>query len=110
MKQRLAAFCQAMKQADPSIELMSSYPTPGVLDRAGEWLNYVSPHHYECANLAAEEGGPECGAQADRRAREGPADHAPRSPSGTRPPATGAPAAASSGAWQMPWLARATTT
>jgi alpha-L-arabinofuranosidase len=26
-----------------------------VVERAGEWLNYVSPHHYECANLRAEE-------------------------------------------------------
>jgi alpha-N-arabinofuranosidase len=51
---RLAEFCQAMKEIDPSIELMSSYPTPGVLERAGAWLNYVSPHHYECANLKAE--------------------------------------------------------
>src|SRR5262249_4023224 len=52
---RLAAFCQAMKEADPSIELMSSYPTPGVLERAGKWLSHVSPHHYRCANLAHEE-------------------------------------------------------
>jgi alpha-L-arabinofuranosidase len=52
---RLAAFCEAMKKADPSIELMSSYPTANVVERAGEWLNYVSPHHYECANLRAEE-------------------------------------------------------
>jgi alpha-L-arabinofuranosidase len=54
-EERLAAFCRAMKDVDPSIELMSSYPTPGVLERAGAWLNYVSPHHYECANLKAEE-------------------------------------------------------
>jgi alpha-N-arabinofuranosidase len=54
-EQRLAEFCQAMQQADPSIELFSSYPTPGVLDRAGRWLNYVCPHHYDCANLAGEE-------------------------------------------------------
>ena len=49
-EQRLPAFCQAMKQADPSIELLSSYPTPGVLARAGDWLDYVSPHHYDCAD------------------------------------------------------------
>jgi alpha-N-arabinofuranosidase len=49
---RLPAFCKAMKRADPSIQLLSSYPTPGVLQRAGEWLSYVSPHHYDCANLA----------------------------------------------------------
>ncbi len=54
-EERLAAFCRAMKEVDPAIELMSSYPTPAVLERAGPWINFVSPHHYECANLAAEE-------------------------------------------------------
>jgi alpha-L-arabinofuranosidase len=54
-EERLAAFCQAMKKADPSIEIMSSYPTPGVLDRAGALLDFVAPHHYECENLAGEE-------------------------------------------------------
>ncbi len=52
---RLAAFCEAMKKVDGSIELMSSYPTANVIERAGRWLNFVSPHHYECANLRAEE-------------------------------------------------------
>jgi alpha-N-arabinofuranosidase len=50
---QLPEFCQAMKRADPSIELLSSYPTPGVLERAGAWLDYVAPHHYDCANLTA---------------------------------------------------------
>jgi alpha-N-arabinofuranosidase len=54
-EERLAAFCQAMKQADPSIQVLSSYPTPGVLDRASKWLDFVAPHHYECENLAGEE-------------------------------------------------------
>jgi len=52
---RLADFCKAMKKADPSIRLLSSYPTAGVLQRAGEWLDYVCPHHYECTNLKAVE-------------------------------------------------------
>ena len=52
---RLTDFCKAMKQADPSITLLSSYPTPGVLRRAGEWVDYVCPHHYDCANLKAVE-------------------------------------------------------
>jgi alpha-N-arabinofuranosidase len=52
---RLPEFCRAMKAADPSIQLLSSYPTPGVLERAGAWLDFVAPHHYDCANLAAEE-------------------------------------------------------
>ena len=46
---RLAAFCKAMKEADPSITLLSSYPTEGVLKAAGDQLDYVCPHQYDCA-------------------------------------------------------------
>ncbi len=49
----LAAICQAMQAADPSITLFSSYPTAGVLQQAGAWIRYVCPHQYDCANLAA---------------------------------------------------------
>jgi alpha-N-arabinofuranosidase len=52
---RLPAFCDAMGEADPSIKLLSSYPREGVLKRAGDRLDYVSPHHYDCADLAATE-------------------------------------------------------
>ncbi len=44
--EQLAAFCQAMKQADPTIKLLSSYPTPKVIRNAGSLLEYVAPHHY----------------------------------------------------------------
>ncbi|HWE39291.1 MAG TPA: alpha-L-arabinofuranosidase C-terminal domain-containing protein [Isosphaeraceae bacterium] len=50
---RLPEFCRAMKQADPTIRLLSSYPSPGVLRGSGEWLDLVAPHHYDIANLAA---------------------------------------------------------
>jgi alpha-L-arabinofuranosidase len=40
-----------MKKADPAIKLLSSYPSEGVLRAAGQWLDYVCPHHYGCANL-----------------------------------------------------------
>ena len=53
-EKRLPEFCQAMKKADPGIKLLASYPTRAVLRDAGPWLDYVSPHHYECANLAKE--------------------------------------------------------
>ncbi len=33
----LPEFCRAMKKADPTIEIMSSYPTPGMLEHAGAW-------------------------------------------------------------------------
>jgi len=52
---RLAAFCKTMKEVDPGIKLFSSYPTPGVLQKAGQYLDYVCPHHYNIANLAEAE-------------------------------------------------------
>jgi alpha-N-arabinofuranosidase len=52
---RLADFCTAMKQVDPSITLLSSYPTAGVLQRAGDLIDYVCPHHYDCVNLSGAE-------------------------------------------------------
>ncbi len=54
-EERLPAFCKAMKEVDPSIVLLSSYPTRGVLHKAGEWIKYVCPHHYDCGNLTATE-------------------------------------------------------
>lgn len=51
-EQRLPDFCRAMKAVDPHILLCSSFPTPGVLRGSGRWLDYVCPHHYDCADLA----------------------------------------------------------
>jgi alpha-N-arabinofuranosidase len=52
---KLTAFCQAMKQADPTIKLFSSYPTQGVLRSAGILLDYVCPHHYNIGDLKGTE-------------------------------------------------------
>jgi alpha-N-arabinofuranosidase len=52
---RLAAFCKAMKKADPTIRLLSSYPSEGVLRQAGDQLDWVCPHHYDIANLTGVE-------------------------------------------------------
>jgi alpha-L-arabinofuranosidase len=52
---RLPAFCEAMKKVDPTIKLLSSYPTAGVLDKAAAWLDYVCPHHYDITDLAGME-------------------------------------------------------
>ena len=49
---KLPSFCKAMREADPSITLLSSFPTEGVLKGAGDQLGYVCPHQYDCANLA----------------------------------------------------------
>jgi alpha-L-arabinofuranosidase len=48
----LPEFCKAMQVVDPSIELLASYPKPGVIRGAGALLDFVSPHHYDCADLA----------------------------------------------------------
>ncbi len=47
-------FCAAMKAADPSIRLFSSFPTAGLLRQAGQYFDYVCPHHYT-PDLAASE-------------------------------------------------------
>ncbi|MHB8638125.1 MAG: alpha-L-arabinofuranosidase C-terminal domain-containing protein [Fimbriimonadaceae bacterium] len=51
---QVPAFCKAMKAVDPTIKLMSSFPSEELLKRAGQYLDYVCPHHYECDNLTAE--------------------------------------------------------
>jgi alpha-L-arabinofuranosidase len=44
--QQLADCCAAMKKADPSILIMSSYPSEAVLRLAGAQIDYICPHHY----------------------------------------------------------------
>ena len=47
----LPAFCRAMLAADPSIRLLSSYPSAGVLAGAGQYLSHTCPHLYHAADL-----------------------------------------------------------
>lgn len=49
--QRLAAFCKAMKAVDPSIILLSSYPSEEIVRQAGRYIDYLCPHHYGIGNL-----------------------------------------------------------
>jgi alpha-N-arabinofuranosidase len=53
----IRAFCLAMRNADPTISLLSSYPTPGVLHNVGDLIQYVCPHQYDCADLSGERQG-----------------------------------------------------
>ena len=52
-ERQLPAFCRAIRGADPSAKILSSFPTPDVLRQAGELIDYVCPHQYDCGNLAA---------------------------------------------------------
>jgi len=47
----LDAICRAMQETDPSITVLSSYPTAGVLQQAADRIRYVCPHQYNCADL-----------------------------------------------------------
>ena len=49
------AFAQAMRQADPSIQVLSSFPSAETLQAGGGYLDYLCPHHYGCADLLAME-------------------------------------------------------
>ena len=69
-QQGLADFCKAMKAVDPSIKLLAAFPSPGLLKRAGQYVDYICPHHYGCHNLQAME-------EDVRRCRAMIAEHAP---------------------------------
>ncbi len=43
---RFGDFARLMKQVDPRVLIMSSFPTQKLLDRAGKNIAYIAPHHY----------------------------------------------------------------
>lgn len=45
------AFAEAMKAVDPSIKILSSFLTGQTLAKGGDYLDYLCPHHYGCADL-----------------------------------------------------------
>jgi alpha-N-arabinofuranosidase len=45
------AFAEAMRQVDPTIRVLSSYPSSETLRDSGGYLDYLCPHHYECGDL-----------------------------------------------------------
>jgi len=103
--ERVAAFCAAMKKADPDIKLLSSFPSAAALRNAGDYWDYLCPHHYS-PDLAAHEN--------DFQKLRGligdlGASHRfiSRSRNGTPPRETGERDAPPSGHLIMPWLALA---
>ena len=43
---QVGAFCITMREADPAIRILSSFPTATSLRNAGVYFDYVCPHHY----------------------------------------------------------------
>lgn len=45
------AFAEAMRQVDPSIKILSSFPSENTLRMAEGQLDYLCPHHYSVGDL-----------------------------------------------------------
>jgi len=52
---QVTGFCTAIKAVDPSVHLLSSFPSAGALRQAGEYFDYICPHYYT-ENLAGMDG------------------------------------------------------
>jgi alpha-N-arabinofuranosidase len=51
----LKAFGEAMRQVDPSIKILSSFPSPDTLRLANGSLDYLCPHYYSVGDLSGTE-------------------------------------------------------
>ncbi len=49
------AFAEAMRRADPTIKVLSSFPSAETLTLGGGYLDYLCPHHYDIGNLQGTE-------------------------------------------------------
>lgn len=47
----LAGFAAAMRKVDPSIKVLTSYPSPNTVRLAGSEIDFLSPHHYSVGDL-----------------------------------------------------------
>ncbi len=47
----LSAIADAMRRVDPSIKISSSYPSRETVKKAGQVLDYLSPHQYSVGDL-----------------------------------------------------------
>jgi alpha-N-arabinofuranosidase len=50
-----AAIAKAMRAVDPAIKILAAFASDELVASAAEWIDYVCPHHYDCANLQATE-------------------------------------------------------
>jgi alpha-N-arabinofuranosidase len=49
------AFAEAMRKVDPTLKVLSSFPSADTLREGGGYLDYLCPHHYECGDLAGKD-------------------------------------------------------
>jgi len=49
------AFAEAMRKVDPTLKVLSSFPSADTLREGGGYLDYLCPHHYECGDLTGKD-------------------------------------------------------
>jgi len=49
------AFAVAMRKVDPTLKVLSSFPSADTLREGGGYLDYLCPHHYECGDLVGKD-------------------------------------------------------
>ena len=49
------AFAEAMRKVDPTLKVLSSFPSADTLREGGGYLDYLCPHHYECGDLVGKD-------------------------------------------------------
>lgn len=81
---QLAPFAAAMRKVDPTIRLLSSFPSEGTLRLAGDQLDYLCPHQYDVADLGGTEAELLAAADLIHRATPGAAGAAGAAPAGRR--------------------------
>ena len=48
-------FAKAMRKVDPTVKILAAFASEELIRSAAEWIDFVCPHHYDCANLEATE-------------------------------------------------------
>jgi alpha-N-arabinofuranosidase len=49
------AFAEAMRKVDPTLKVLSSFPSADTLREGGGYLDYLCPHHYESGDLVGKD-------------------------------------------------------
>ena len=65
------AFAEAMRRVDPTLKVLSSFPSADTLREGGGYLDYLCPHHYECGDLVGKDEDFKFLQDADRALRSG---------------------------------------
>ena len=49
------AFAEAMRKVDPTLKVLSSFPSGDTLREGSGYLDYLCPHHYDCGDFVGKD-------------------------------------------------------